>query len=428
MKACRRVSGKAAENWAGGCEAAGASDFVERLLAARCPNSAWVFALLTLCLPGRVLPASSWLTGWLGCLWCRTWPTRRSPVLVKATTEGVVRPPSALGMMVGLPPSMAAQGRGRGGVEHGQAAGAGIRGGQLVPEQPGGGCGGGGWRRQPGLGPARTERTRSSPAAHELVVPRSMPMTCGTGRVGECEVPSASSQTLHPPRQRRCFPPTQHGPLVRYSSPRETAGGAAAAHKLTFSARQIRRPLRPAGAALNVRAVTGVPLSRERPSLVPVRALLCCMAAAGAIVGWVSNKVKVNGQRHSSAEKDDGPVAPHSLHCSSSSTEVHTQSVGAQKPPTPHCAPLVPLVCPQLDCQLHSAALCAGKGGSGQAAGAASRRRQGSGGVTARGSVGKRELGSQKEQKAHRYTATAAGAEQASNTQNKQCKKVTISA
>lgn len=37
-----------------------------------------------------------------------TWPTRRSPVLVKATTEGVVRPPSALVMMVGLPPSMAA--------------------------------------------------------------------------------------------------------------------------------------------------------------------------------------------------------------------------------------------------------------------------------------------------------------------------------
>lgn len=38
----------------------------------------------------------------------RTCPTRRSPVLVKATTEGVVRPPSALVMIVGLPPSMAA--------------------------------------------------------------------------------------------------------------------------------------------------------------------------------------------------------------------------------------------------------------------------------------------------------------------------------
>src|SRR2546422_4476632 len=37
-----------------------------------------------------------------------TWPTRRSPVLVKATTEGVVRLPSALGMTCGSPPSMPA--------------------------------------------------------------------------------------------------------------------------------------------------------------------------------------------------------------------------------------------------------------------------------------------------------------------------------
>src|SRR4051812_9613059 len=37
-----------------------------------------------------------------------TWPTRRSPSLVKATTEGVVRPPSALGMTTGSPPSMTA--------------------------------------------------------------------------------------------------------------------------------------------------------------------------------------------------------------------------------------------------------------------------------------------------------------------------------
>mmetsp|Transcript_4580 Transcript_4580/g.12509 ORF Transcript_4580/g.12509 Transcript_4580/m.12509 type:complete len:200 (-) Transcript_4580:46-645(-) len=35
-------------------------------------------------------------------------PTRRSPPLVKATTEGVVRLPSALAMIVGLPPSIAA--------------------------------------------------------------------------------------------------------------------------------------------------------------------------------------------------------------------------------------------------------------------------------------------------------------------------------
>src|SRR5437870_8317168 len=41
---------------------------------------------------------------------CRlaTWPTSRSPSLVKATTEGVVRPPSALGMTTGSPPSMTA--------------------------------------------------------------------------------------------------------------------------------------------------------------------------------------------------------------------------------------------------------------------------------------------------------------------------------
>ena len=39
---------------------------------------------------------------------CRfaTWPTRRSPSLVKATTDGVVRPPSALGITTGSPPSM----------------------------------------------------------------------------------------------------------------------------------------------------------------------------------------------------------------------------------------------------------------------------------------------------------------------------------
>src|SRR5262245_42741034 len=41
---------------------------------------------------------------------CRlaTWPTRRSPSFVKPTTDGVVRPPSALGMTTGSPPSMTA--------------------------------------------------------------------------------------------------------------------------------------------------------------------------------------------------------------------------------------------------------------------------------------------------------------------------------
>ena len=37
-----------------------------------------------------------------------TWPTSRSPVLVNATTEGVVRPPSALAITVGASPSMTA--------------------------------------------------------------------------------------------------------------------------------------------------------------------------------------------------------------------------------------------------------------------------------------------------------------------------------
>src|ERR1700688_1737951 len=41
---------------------------------------------------------------------CRfaTWPTNRSPVLVKPTTDGVVRPPSSLGITFGSPPSMTA--------------------------------------------------------------------------------------------------------------------------------------------------------------------------------------------------------------------------------------------------------------------------------------------------------------------------------
>src|SRR5258708_38972487 len=34
-----------------------------------------------------------------------TWPTRRSPLLAKATTDGVVRAPSGLGMTRGPPPS-----------------------------------------------------------------------------------------------------------------------------------------------------------------------------------------------------------------------------------------------------------------------------------------------------------------------------------
>src|SRR5512141_811689 len=36
------------------------------------------------------------------------WPTSRSPSLVKPTTDGVVRPPSAVGMTTGSPPSITA--------------------------------------------------------------------------------------------------------------------------------------------------------------------------------------------------------------------------------------------------------------------------------------------------------------------------------
>src|SRR6267143_1252486 len=41
---------------------------------------------------------------------CRraNWPTSRSPDFVKATTDGVVRPPSAFGMTTGSPASMTA--------------------------------------------------------------------------------------------------------------------------------------------------------------------------------------------------------------------------------------------------------------------------------------------------------------------------------
>src|SRR5271156_3973260 len=41
---------------------------------------------------------------------CRfaTCPTNRSPVLVKPTTDGVVRPPSSLGITLGSPPSITA--------------------------------------------------------------------------------------------------------------------------------------------------------------------------------------------------------------------------------------------------------------------------------------------------------------------------------
>src|SRR3954453_10290228 len=44
---------------------------------------------------------STFVTAWF----LADWPTRTSPFLAKATTEGVVREPSALAMTVGSPPS-----------------------------------------------------------------------------------------------------------------------------------------------------------------------------------------------------------------------------------------------------------------------------------------------------------------------------------
>src|SRR6185437_12923273 len=47
---------------------------------------------------------SGFVTAWR----LATWPTSRSPFFVNATTDGVVRPPSWLGITVGWPPSMTA--------------------------------------------------------------------------------------------------------------------------------------------------------------------------------------------------------------------------------------------------------------------------------------------------------------------------------
>ncbi len=48
------------------------------------------------------------LAGFVTAWRLASWPTRRSPVFVNATTDGTVRPPSAEAMTVGSPPSMTA--------------------------------------------------------------------------------------------------------------------------------------------------------------------------------------------------------------------------------------------------------------------------------------------------------------------------------
>ena len=48
------------------------------------------------------------LAGFVTAWRLASWPTSRSPVFVKATTDGTVRPPSAEAMTVGSPPSITA--------------------------------------------------------------------------------------------------------------------------------------------------------------------------------------------------------------------------------------------------------------------------------------------------------------------------------
>src|SRR5665811_2411944 len=48
------------------------------------------------------------LAGFVTAWRLASWPTRRSPVFVNATTDGTVRPPSADAMTVGSPPSITA--------------------------------------------------------------------------------------------------------------------------------------------------------------------------------------------------------------------------------------------------------------------------------------------------------------------------------
>src|SRR6185312_1139838 len=58
--------------------------------------------------PMRRLAEKTVLLGLVTAWRFAAWPTRRSPDLVNATTDGVVRAPSALGMTTGSPPSITA--------------------------------------------------------------------------------------------------------------------------------------------------------------------------------------------------------------------------------------------------------------------------------------------------------------------------------
>src|SRR6059036_2679521 len=58
--------------------------------------------------PMKRLIEKTVLLGFVTAWRLASWPTRRSPVFVNATTDGTVRPPSAEAMTVGSPPSITA--------------------------------------------------------------------------------------------------------------------------------------------------------------------------------------------------------------------------------------------------------------------------------------------------------------------------------
>ena len=58
--------------------------------------------------PMKRLIENTVFSGFVTCWRLAGTPTRRSPPCVKATTDGVVRPPSRLGITVGSPPSSTA--------------------------------------------------------------------------------------------------------------------------------------------------------------------------------------------------------------------------------------------------------------------------------------------------------------------------------
>src|SRR4051794_17993079 len=63
-----------------------------------------VFHVVPMCRLTLRMVRSTLVTAWF----LADWPTRTSPFLAKATTDGVVRDPSALAITVGSPPSRTA--------------------------------------------------------------------------------------------------------------------------------------------------------------------------------------------------------------------------------------------------------------------------------------------------------------------------------